>query len=716
MLKPFCILLLAVSAAAIHAASFTVTSNLDRVPTNETDRADGTFRQAILDANATADPHTIVFNLASPHIAYTNTAPMPEIFQPVIINGFNQNGGGRVELVGTNANFNSLGALVINAGNSTVRGLVINRFPYSAIILRTNGNNVIEGNYLGTDFTGSEAQPNHDYGVYVFNCPSNTIGGLKPESRNVISGNEGTGVHILRRSAAGNRVLGNFIGTDSTGTKPLPNGTGVSIYSANSNIVGGVETGAANVISGNLKNGLDLSNLDTQGNIIVGNFIGTDLTGTTAVPNGKYGIQTFRVSSTTIGGTTQQARNIISGNRASGIVISQPAAAGSRITGNFIGTDISGKKALPNGEDGVLLSASYNNTVGGLTVSERNVISGNSEDGITLIGAVTTNNIVQGNFIGTDSAGLAPLPNTFDGVTLEAGASLNVIGGSAPGARNVISGNGEYGVALIGADTAGNRIEGNSIGTDLAGTVSLGNAEYGVYIDANATHNSIGGLEKSGANLIVHNLKKGVVADQFGNGNAFLGNSISDNRGFGIDLSDDALPDNALTLTSANSSRSGTTIAGSLKSAADSTFRIEIFANAACSPTGYGEGERFIEAFDVQTDGSGQVAFNVVLQSVLDPGKVITATATSSAAGTTEFSKCVSVGGSTGVALAFQRTGDNFIIAWPKTATGYIVEVTSSIAPPVKWTKVDITPTIVGDQNQVTITTGAGTQFFRLKQ
>src|SRR5262249_42172609 len=155
--------------------------------------------------------------------------------------------------------------------------------------------------------------------------------------------------------------------------------------------------------------------------------------------------------------------NVISGNTTDGIQIA-PGSTGNRVQGNFIGTNVLGDTALPNSGSGVVLSAP-DNLVGGAAPGACNVISGNKSSGVSIRGAGTTGNRIQGNYIGTDAAGARVLPGSpqFDGIFLQAPG--NLIGGTEPGAGNLISGNAFGGVNMV-APGSGNRVEGNRIGTD----------------------------------------------------------------------------------------------------------------------------------------------------------------------------------------------------------------------------------------------------------
>ena len=199
----------------------------------------------------------------------------------------------------------------------------------------TNGGNVIAGNYIGIDVTGTSALGNGIHGV-VISAPSNTIGGTTAGARNVIFGNNQAGIRIV--SATGNIVQGNFIGTDAAGTVVLGNGTGqdargVYLSNASGNIIGGTGAGAGNLISGHNNSGVFILGSGATENWVQGNFIGTDVTGTSALGNVNGVFITFDASDNTIGGTASGAGNTIAFNANGVFVIS---GTGNAILSNSI--------------------------------------------------------------------------------------------------------------------------------------------------------------------------------------------------------------------------------------------------------------------------------------------------------------------------------------------------------------------------------------------
>jgi titin len=364
--------------------------------------------------------------------------------------------------------------------------------------------NVIQGNCIGTDDSGELVVGNANDGITMSGAPSNTICG------NVISGNATNGIYMAGAGAVGNIVAGNFIGTDVAGKLAMGNHyAGVVIAAAAANLIG-----ASNVISGNLHDGIFLTG-GAGGNLVRGNLIGLSAAGNNALPNGLNGISIGGASSNTIGGASAAARNVISGNAGNGIGILTVTDTLNTVCGNYIGTDVTGTRAVANILAGIRVQG-CSNVIGGVTAGSGNVISGNGQEGVWLVGvgSVVIGNFVQGNLIGLDVTGTNSLGNSYAGIGISSAAG-NQIGGTVPGARNVISGNGTQpiigyvGVFMIGAGTSGNLIQGNYVGTDSTGTLGRGNANEGIYVQ-DASSNQIGGSVAGAGNLISANNARGI--------------------------------------------------------------------------------------------------------------------------------------------------------------------------------------------------------------
>jgi titin len=527
--------------------------------------------------------------------------------------------------------------------------------------------NLVQGNLIGTDAAGRTAlgNPNSQsqaVGLRIHGgAAQNTVGGASVASAvvpagtlapvgNLISGNgNGDGILIEDAGSTGNLVQGNFIGTNLAGTAALANGSaGVDITSS-ANTVGGTAAGAGNVISGNGGSGVVFAVAGTTGNLVAGNLIGTNSTGTAALANSNDGVDIINSSANTVGGTAAGAGNVISGNGGDGIdITSLLPGARNLVAGNFIGTNKAGSAALPNHFIGVnIFEGGSNNTVGGTAAGARNVISGNGGDGVDLSNG--SGNLVLGNLIGTNAAGTAALANGFAGVEIL--SSANTLGGAAAGAANIISGNGTDGVQIHNGAT-GNLVQGNLIGLDVLAK-ALGNTSHGVFITGGAANNTIGGTTAGAGNRIAYNRGDGVLIGSdpqagfttpAGSGNSVEGNSIFANAGLGIELGPPdpnnpggPVPNDAINppvLTSVFLSGTSLYLTGFLDTGATGPFRIEIFTN----PSG-GQGQTFLTALSVVTNnGVAVFAPTLVIPATVVAGQTVTATVTDGLGNTSEFS------------------------------------------------------------------------------
>ena len=319
-------------------------------------------------------------------------------------------------------------------------------------------------------------------------------------------------------SGAGNTLVGNYLGTDVTGQVALGNGQyGILVNFGTNTTIGGTTAADRNVISGNTSDGI-LVNAGPS-NLIEGNYIGVTADGTGNLGNGARGIRLGGSGSTgnTIGGTVSGAGNVISGNTGYGVEITS-SATGNLVEGNYVGLNAAGTSALGNGADGILLNSSTNNTIGGTTTGARNVISGNAIQGIEL--TASTNNLIEGNYIGTDASGANAIGNTAKGIYIGTGSANNIVGGTTTGARNVISGN-ALGIQTNGTGASGNLIEGNYIGTNAAGTAAIA---QGGGVQFNTSGNTLGGTTTGAGNVIAGSTNVGVGLTA--NNNLVQGNLI----------------------------------------------------------------------------------------------------------------------------------------------------------------------------------------------
>jgi parallel beta-helix repeat protein len=481
------------------------------VVSNTNDSGAGSLRQAILDSNATNSLDTITFQISGSGVhTITPLTPLPPLTDPVVLDGTTQPGyAGQplVELNGASAGNNA--GLRVLAGGSTISGLVINRFGGSGIQVEGPGTNSILGNYIGTDPTGTINRGNGLEGVWLYNSSGNVVGAAFLGQGNLISGNADAGVYVLNGS--NNTITGNLIGTTATGDAPLGNANnGVTLYNAANNSVGGGSPASRNVISGNRSSGVYLYGAGATGNFVLQNYIGTSQSGSAAISNAGDGITLQGAIANTIGRSSPPAGNLISGNGYNGVSLT--GSSSNSLLGNLIGTDVAGASALGNRLAGVLLVASSNNIVGQppsrVDLARPNVISANGDYGLFLTSPQAQGNLVQGNFIGTSANGSGALGNGSAGVGIS-GAPNNTIGGSGPGAGNLISANHDAGIYVVQAGAGGNQFLGNIIGAGANGTTALGNVVEGIYIES-APGNIIGGSVAGAGNLISANGTRGI--------------------------------------------------------------------------------------------------------------------------------------------------------------------------------------------------------------
>jgi hypothetical protein len=376
-------------------------SNCTLTVTTINDSGSGSLRQAILDANANAGPDVICFDIDGATWTIAPTSPLPVITDALTIDGTTQPGFAGapiVELSGVGAGASANGLRFL-ASSCVVRGLVINRFAGSGIVIVTNGGNRVEGCYIGTGLGGTNDLGNTLHGIFIHSSPDNIIGGTTPAQRNVISGNDRQGIFIISNAAINNVVVGNYIGLD-VNDAVRPNGQNGLLISAPRNVIGGATAGEGNVISGNVVYGIFidyvLGRLAADGNVIQGNFIGTDPSGRFKRANGQDGINVTGAPGTLIGGTNAGAGNLISGNNSDGIEIVLTGAT--RVLGNYIGTDITGTTNLGNRDSGVYLHSSFVNVIGGIGTGEANRIAFNGNFGGVFVNPLT-NNVIRGNSI-----------------------------------------------------------------------------------------------------------------------------------------------------------------------------------------------------------------------------------------------------------------------------------------------------------------------------
>ncbi len=536
-----------------YAASFQVTSPGDS-PTG------ATLRWAIYAADTNPGSDTITFNLPAPYtITPTGILPAIEDTSPTLLDGTTQPGYSNIPIVrldGSKAGASAHG-LSIASDSNQILGIWIGAFNGDGIhiyhgdgnviagnyilsnqdwginlpvgsgnliggtnelqrnVISSNGtggifigsgaaSTLIRGNYIGHAPDGVEVLGNAQNGIRIEDSPGNIIGGSDSGCGNVIAGST-YGILLLSSNSTDNLIRGNYIGTDPAGAVAAANTYGVTLQHAPGNTIGGTNTADRNLISGN-SYGIYIQYVETTGTVIQGNYIGTDASGTHAISNTVYGIY-VTAPANYIGGIAAGAGNLISGNNI-GIMISSSNAGGNKVRGNYIGTDADGSNAVPN-TTGIRITYSGGNIIGAITSLPHNVISGNREYGVYL-SVNTYDNTIFGNYIGTDASGLHALSNGLDGVFINLNASSNTIGGDSPAARNIISGNGRYGIYVF--DSTGNVVRSDFIGINAAGD-ALPNADIGIRCQRTAA-TVIGGDSTNQRNVISANEGSGIDASE----------------------------------------------------------------------------------------------------------------------------------------------------------------------------------------------------------
>ena len=694
------------SAGSASSATYLVT--------NTADSGEGSLRSAITAANSAGLAGSIIFNIPVAGVQTIQVlSPLPAVTAPVVIDGRSQPGWNSTPLIvldGSDAGSNTDG-LTLAASKAAIRALDIESFSGNGIVLQNDTNMAVTNCFIGVDATGTIARGNGRNGILdnssfatigsaggsgnVISSNSGagilengstiqivgnrigtnlagtaplgnaaegidvtgifcTLGGTTLDSGNVISANASSGVLIEGYLASAALTGDNRIGTNLAGTAPLGNGfspsarfhDGVTLFDASTVIIKLATVGAAgsgvlarNVISGNSAAGVSVTNAQFGDALISGSYIGTDATGSYAIPNGGDGVDLSGGSAQL--GSVSGGGNVISGNRGDGVRLS----GGWTVASNYIGTNAAGTAPIPNGGNGIVAA--------GGTIGPVNLISGNAGDGLLITG----NSTIVGNFIGTDATGSAPLGTAGNGIEMRTStavltASLRQELGTTS-SPNLISANAGSGILINGdylpnsfSSLPSNQISGALIGTSAAGIVlqGLGNAHDGVTI-LNSGGNTIGDI--GSGNTIAGNGRNGVsvIPEPFAPPrlpmNDISGNSIFSNVGLGIDLGDDGVTPNTPpiiqgepvtwqdfpVITTAIAAPNGTVIAGTVQGRPQFRLRVELFENAAPDPSGFGEGRWYLGSVMLTPDSKGNASF-VLTTLPVPAGAYITGTAT----------------------------------------------------------------------------------------
>lgn len=607
---------------SIQASVFTVT--------NTNTSGAGSLYAAINSANtAPGAPHNIVFDIpvSDPNynsvqgvwVIHLNTnSKLPYIVgsnisidastQAVNVGNFNPSGP-EIVLDGGNRDSTDYAFFVFGGSAISIRGFNIRHFNIGIKIAGSAAQNcVVAGNYVGTNYNASDTA-GCDIGIQFMNSAGNaTIGGVNPEDRNIISGNEHIGLRLLNSSH--NTIVNNYIGTDRSGNIALRNYDGLSIEGTSQyNLIGGNTPVHRNLISGNVAYGLVLMGYETQYNICRGNYIGTNAAGTGAIPN-TYGVL-FDISShyNTVGGLGSGEGNLISGNSGYGLFLYNNGTTENYCLGNLVGTDCSGTVAVPNG-NGVVIDG-----IATRHVLDKNIISGNLQNGIDIHISGTNGHKITRNFIGTDITGTQPLGNGADGIKIAEGAKYNIIG--APDSGNIIAYNGGNGITVLTAADYGNRISCNRI---------FGNALLGIDLYPQGVSDNDAGDADSGPNQLMNF-------------------PVLDSARF-------------------NPGSEKTFISGHLDHPSAAYGRVEIFGSSG-DVCGHGQAEEYLGFVQPQINGSFVFEINAPLV-----WNYVTATATDSSGNTSEFSLNLELPGPN-VVETFKEN-ESFTV-FPNPATDYIL-------------------------------------------
>lgn len=585
--------------------TISVTSPASLVVTTTANSGAGSLRQAINSANS--EPGSVItFNIAGagPH-TITPTEALPAILSPMTIDGYSPTQAGasmntgtsptggtdaviKVRISGSAIAAANTHGLNITGGGSTIKGLAIGNFTGSGISIDVAGGNVIAGNFIGT-LDGSTAAPNGGAGISVM-TGGNVIGGNTAGARNVISGNTGrTGVSLFPRTSgttllygpSGTVVKGNLIGLNAAGTAALPNQTGIGL-NASGIVIGGDLADERNVISGNSGTGIvtNATTVDPDGSggpapltlvatpdhtTIRGNYIGVNALGNGAVANGNGGVF--------LNGELSEVRNnVISGNTGTGLTVNTQVdtntssstfstvwtrASNTVITGNTIGLNAAGNAAIANSSNGLQISAP-GVTVGGPLATDRNIVSGNSQAGISLnnltvtpTGGVPTltsagdGAIIRNNYVGLDRLGNSRFGNGGNAITIAVANAI--IGGPNPGDGNYVAlGNtgSANGINLTRGLASGTQVnaggntlvQGNVVGLFVNGSRTNGGANFTIAVNVQTAGNQVLDNVIAGNGAIGTTSVTGFsIFSTFANNNVVKRNFIGTNSG-GADL------------------------------------------------------------------------------------------------------------------------------------------------------------------------------------
>jgi hypothetical protein len=465
--------------------------------------------------------------------------------------------------------------------------------------------------------------------------------------------------------------------------------------------------------------------LHSHTNLLAGNFVGVDTDGITLA--GATSPFSVSGSGNTIGGTSPADRNIIATSSGGGWGLILNDGDNTVVEGNYLGVDATGATPLGAGDYGIDVEVGTGCIIGGSTPGAGNVINARVT-GVQLASACLTCTVsatVQGNHIGTDATGTVSFHTLARSVLI--GTCIDtLIGGSTPGAANILSATGD-GIAIQGTPV-GLVIQGNRIGTDITGTVPVGNGSCGIEVLASSVSGMIGGTNAGEGNIIAFNGNNGISIQNGNSGWSILGNSIHDNARLGISLigcgvNTPTPNDPCDTDTGANGhqnypiitgvSLTGgiVTLSGTLNSGTNASYRLEFFGNPGCDPTGFGQGTVFLGAANVTTTTNCDTTFTATFPNVGEY-TTFTATATDANGNTSEFSPCAIAN----PLLTIQRVPPNAVrLLWPTNPSGFNLEFNTDLNG-ANWQSASPAPVIIGTNNVVTNATSSPQQFYRVKK
>ncbi|MFW5469521.1 hypothetical protein ACOCJ4_05685 [Knoellia sp. CPCC 206435] len=570
-----------------------------------------TLRAAILAANAHANldgkPDIVVFAIegAAPHVI-APTSALPVLGDPVTIDAGLPAAWAprRVEVSGAQCNStgNPCEGLVVGGSDTTIRGLALHEFFAGIRNVAGRGDGlVVEGNFIGTNAEGSAvvqrsfAPTNH--GVFLTNVAGVRVGGDPAQGQgNVIAGHSSGEVEGVATPRV--EVLGNYLGVLADGATTRSAPEGIRLQQASDSQLG--TSAAPNVISGGAS-GLGIVLFNAAGTRVQGNKIGVNASGRVRTGNGGIDVQSEGVL---IGGTG--AGNVVSGGF--GIHVGMNPATGAEgssvVSHNYVGTDSTGTVAIPN-VNGISMGDTG-------SVVEDNLIAGNSGNGLVIDTFAGPGHRISGNRIGVAADGTA-LGNGGFGVLVsddfEGGA--HVVGGT-PEHGNTVAFNGQGGIAV------GHRAE--IPGLPLP---------QGVTIRYNSVHDN-GTQDAPALGIDLPSRASLGAPDGIDDLDADTGSN---------DLQ------NAPEILSATTTSTSTLVTGRLRSAPGEQFDIDLYENRTCDETGYGEAEKFVATQAVATSGSssstpGMATFTFTVTPPVPVGHTLSATATNANASTSELSRC----------------------------------------------------------------------------